>query len=648
MPIEMGERVEYGGQMGTVLSARTASSVLVQMDSGYRVSVASSDLKKVSTHDDQIDIDEIAEQIYDGHPAMTPHAQDREHANETGQNEQAVYFGEDRDTTHEDGGDSPHTTAKIADTLPQEDIPHPADLYSGQTDAEGMPITTGARVRSSDGRVGTVKGFHGDGQTLFVKWDGDTSGPDGRLESAQNVVRAKESLMNIESKWSVIALGEMQQPGGVGATIGEHDPETDAFAPDMSYEDNAENGYEQEVALKRWVDMAVDMLNRGDNPDLILANLAHDGCPEPETVLQRAMEQPDKEENDAPTTDEPLSQPMPETGAPESDTALSLPQGVSAKVGVSAGSDRDDDDGCDKCGRSTANGEGYDGLCGDCADKVENELEKKSKRVTIGNVEGVLQGYYESQWGEPMARVALDNGQISDLPASEIQEIATAVSEPVEDIQKFIDSFPEVNDQRKSTVHKRITHLQAARNRIGRAMLSDIDQRQRLALDAMDVHLHNELADRKDQVRNFHDDADVEYLKSQPQFGIEVVEQESMGHGQNSGYFLNDESADLAEEVENTNFDNVVSEDSAIMVSELPEATLNDMGQVHQLAASYINQRTASLPEITRSEIRGRFVEAVLEERDQRIKELSSESDDEPDNETTTIDLTADATGLFL
>lgn len=29
-----------------------------------------------------------------------------------------------------------------------------------------------------------------------------------------------------------------------------------------------------------------------------------------------------------------------------------------------------DEDGCDKCGESLSDGEGYDGLCGNCADRA--------------------------------------------------------------------------------------------------------------------------------------------------------------------------------------------------------------------------------------------------------------------------------------
>lgn len=40
--------------------------------------------------------------------------------------------------------------------------------------------------------------------------------------------------------------------------------------------------------------------------------------------------------------------------------------------------DDEDDYRCSSCGESTIGGEGYDGLCGDCADKAENELSDKN------------------------------------------------------------------------------------------------------------------------------------------------------------------------------------------------------------------------------------------------------------------------------
>lgn len=95
--------------------------------------------------------------------------------------------------------------------------------------------------------------------------------------------------------------------------------------PDFA--DNSQNSFEQEVALKRWVDHAVDMLNRGELRDAILADLAHDGCPDAESVLRRAEQQPQK----------PAPDPQaPDAGQPQSPTEDQPTQVQQANPGVQA------------------------------------------------------------------------------------------------------------------------------------------------------------------------------------------------------------------------------------------------------------------------------------------------------------------------
>jgi hypothetical protein len=607
--IQMGDRVQYvqgishpelNGQSGVVLRTHGDSAV-VQLDTGQRTMLEMSGLQKTSMIGDSEQIAAMAEEVFDG--GMEQEDSDMEPDVGIGDAGRAVYHGEDRDVTAPPG-EQAATTAAFRDATPEEvgnrkhqnpNAVMQVDDATGQTQWVNK-----VEINGINGQIPQWVQTDPDVKTRYDQDIASGKGHDAAMENARFIMdhkRNKRGNMNVESKWQVLALGEKQQPGGVGATM--HDPALDG--PNMdgpNFADNSDNGFEQEVALKRWVDTAVDLLNRGEDPDLVLAKLAHDGCPEPEIVLQHALEQPEKDPEDMPVSDEPLSQDLPAPANPDSETAMSMPSGVSA-------------------------------------------------RVKVGHVEGTLQGYYKGQWGEPMARVALDNGQVRELPASEVQEIATAVDEPVEQVEQFINSFPEVDEQRQSSIEKRVAHINAARNRISTLMHSGIEDRQRLALDAMDVQLHKELADRKNQVRHFHNDADLEYLAEQPKFDIQVAEQESIGHGHKSPYFLDDETADQNAEVANTDFDTVVSEDSAIMVSELPASTLGDLGQVHQMAAKYIDQRTAGLGDAKRSELRGRFVEAVLDEREKRLAELNSEPDDEPDTETP-IDVSAVASDIFL
>lgn len=383
---------------------------------------------------------------------------------------------------------------------------------------------------------------------------------------------------SVEANWEVLALGESQQPGGVGATMQDNTAPLGGPNPMADYQDVADNSFEQDVAFKRWVDMAVDQLNRGTDPEVVLAQIAHDGCPEPEAVLQRAIEQPADTTGD----DQGLSEPLP---APndmgDTDNVSTLPTGVQASV-----------------------------------------------RVKVGGIEAVRVGDYE-QWGEKMTRVIFANGKTADVPAANVEDIADAVGESPEDIQSFIDSFPPVDEQKRSSIQDRISNIKQARQAIVAHVAGTMDYTLHTALDTMDVGLANELEERQYQLDNFQTKGDEQYLQEQPRFDVQVVEQESFGPGSDSSYFLNDEVNALADDLANTDFEQVVNEDSAIMVSELSPSDLSDSAHVHQLAASYIDQKTAGLKERERATLRGRFVEAVMDERDKLMSE-PVEPDEEP------------------
>lgn len=136
------------------------------------------------------------------------------------------------------------------------------------------------------------------------------------------------------SKWEVVALGEMQQPGGVGATQ-DYNPVVDGPNPDAGLLDNAGNSPEQEAALETWVNMAVDMLNRHEPPEAVIAQLAHDGCPNPQDILQRAQQQPIDQQ---PVSDEigqnPFETPIPQDGQTGQMQGLSQQPATMAKIRI--------------------------------------------------------------------------------------------------------------------------------------------------------------------------------------------------------------------------------------------------------------------------------------------------------------------------
>jgi hypothetical protein len=194
------------------------------------------------------------------------------------------------------------------------------DLWPGMPRGETVPPEA---LNQWANLVRAVPGFQ-----LNLPQEGPAQIPEEKLQQyAQRYAAARRGskrparepvsgeMTQVLSRWAVVSLGELQQPGGVGATQ-EYNPVTDGPNPDQPPQaDNSGNSFEQSVALETWVNYAVDLLNRGEMKEAVLAKLAHDGCPNPEEVLQRAQEQPVDEK---PISDEigqdPFEAPAPDDG----------------------------------------------------------------------------------------------------------------------------------------------------------------------------------------------------------------------------------------------------------------------------------------------------------------------------------------------
>ena len=121
------------------------------------------------------------------------------------------------------------------------------------------------------------------------------------------------------SRWQVIA-----------ADAADYNAITDGPNPvGPNFADNANNSFEQENALKTWVDMALDEMSRGAMEQEVIAKLAHDGCPAPEEVYARAIEAQAQQANEVQPelTEQPEQLP-----APDDTSMVSPPMGVQASV----------------------------------------------------------------------------------------------------------------------------------------------------------------------------------------------------------------------------------------------------------------------------------------------------------------------------
>lgn len=285
------------------------------------------------------------------------------------------------------------------------------------------------------------------------------------------------SDMSVLSKWSVIALGELQQPGGVGATQ-DYNPVVDGPNPDgPDFDDNAGNSPEQEVALQTWVNLAVDLMNRGSSPEEITAQLAHDGCPNPEEVVQRAQQQP----THSPLDDESLSNPLEVPPSPDPTSngqmeSLSQQPSVQAKV-----------------------------------------------RIAGTSMTGVEIDRWEDMWGQGSVRIALDGGGTLDVAPEAVQPAeGVAAKHPVSEIQAFIDSMPEVKPTRPH-IEARLSNLELIRRAV-RANISKVGFSDQVKLQHMDTVAEEESAALKEILGNVAEDFEIAYAKSQPRFAFNAFE----------------------------------------------------------------------------------------------------------------------------
>lgn len=324
-------------------------------------------------------------------------------------------------------------------------------------------------------------------------WPGRVIPPE-RFNQGANYLRQHEGLpaepmqavasasvtgeMSVTSKWQVVALGELQQPGGVGATQ-DYNPVVDGPNPNgPDFTDNATNSPEQEVALETWVNTAIDLLNRGEDPQAIIAQLAHDGCPDPQGVLERAQQQPDQ----APVSDE-IGQNAFEAPAPDDPSQNGQMESLSQQPPVMA----------------------------------------KRVRIAGTTMTGVELERWEGLWGEGQVKIALDGGGTMNVDPSAVEEFeGDAPKHPVSEIESFINSLPEVQPSRPY-IEARIANLELARRAV-RSTISKVSFSDQVKLTTIDSNAEAEISELKDFLGGFTEGYEFHYEASQPRFSFNAFE----------------------------------------------------------------------------------------------------------------------------
>jgi len=434
--------------------------------------------------------------------------------------------------------------------------------------------------------------------------------------------------------WSVVSLGELQQQRAVGlrddipgdTTFPEGwNPVLDGPNPDgPNFEDNAQNSQEQEMALQTWVNHAINMLERGDEPDVVMAKLAHDGCPEPEQVLKMALERPEKDVMEDPVTDQigqdPFEAPMPDDGqSGQMESVYRQPPVVQAHTKIADLGDLNCAT-CPKCGSKNCVDEyvqdaAFESLdfdprfenaserarCLDCGYEFgvdewlgdtnsqnfvpNREMPFQAKHVRIANTSmtGVELDRWEDMWGQGTVKIALDDGGTINVSPEAVEEIdAETPDHPVNQIQQFIDSLPKVEPSRPH-IQARIDNLDLVRRAVG-STISKVGFSDQVKLHKMDMDAQNEILALKESLGATISESDVAYLSGQQTYRLHGLSLPGI------------EKTNVL----NPDFQKKIAEKAAIFVSELPEETISDPEGVAYAAMRYASENNGDVQEFMR------------------------------------------------
>lgn len=441
----------------------------------------------------------------------------------------------------------------------------------------------------------------------------------------------KEAVL---SKWTVVALGELQQPGGVGATqVGTDSNPVLADQPPDS--DNSQNSHEQAVALETWVNYAVDMLNRGEQDEAILAKLAHDGCPDPPAILERAKEQPMEEK---PISDEigqdPFEAPMPDdgqTGQMESverqppvvtSSMVKEAPGKEHMKGVSEKRNRQYEHIKEQLMESGKSEEEAKEEAARTVNKqrAEHGETKKDSRVRIAGSSqtGTVIDEWRDTWGQGLVMVALDEGGTLNVSPDAVEPVDEEAPEhPVTKIQQFIDSMEPVQPTRPH-IEARIANLEAVRLAC-RNSVSGVGFADQVKLASIDSDALAEIRSLKEFLGAVATEADVTYLDSQPKYRPHGIAQPGV----------------VPVVANNESFDRRIAEEAAIFAAELPAEVAAFADATAYAAAWHAAGRNGNVAE---------FVRLAEERRVVRAEEFAPA----PEDAEETTDADGPAEGLYL
>jgi hypothetical protein len=258
--------------------------------------------------------------------------------------------------------------------------------------------------------------------------------------------------------------------------------------------------------------------------------------------------------------------------------------------------------------------------------------------VKVANFEGQFRAMDLDQWGRLVVAVETPSGimQLDGEKAEPVVDTSDAVSE----IQKFIDSVPEVAPNDIASVVARIKGLQEARSMI-LAALSKADNSDLGTLVAMRTATAGAISQLTSHADGITTAPEREYLAGQQTYerGAVITANGSVGGFDSPD--LDHVVEAMADATADYNPVKAAREDAAILISELPELMVRDSAAVADLASAMVAEKTAAMSPDERQPLIDQFVGAVEKHRQARESQIVAESHSrtasvenvEPDND---------------
>lgn len=248
---------------------------------------------------------------------------------------------------------------------------------------------------------------------------------------------------------------------------------------------------------------------------------------------------------------------------------------------------------CPQCGEPvSSNGPEYTGIGAEPFDTVSPERAHAIATVTTPNgLSGRVLGKVAGLWGDQVT-VRLENGNIVHLPVEKDFKFASDTPElpenPVAALNTRLSASVEGDAASLKARARELTQIQHDAQTL---IAGEKDSLQVEALDEIALTARYEAKEVDAALQHLAELEGQAYEPPAP-FGINVVEQESMGRG--DGTWLDATLNDMIAEAEATDFDQIMNEGPEALVAGLDDVALAEAGATQSIASRWISSKTAA------------------------------------------------------